>query len=374
LNGRSDVRPAAGAGAAFLVAAALTAAAPAASAQQVTLYGLVDLAVERVSNVGASGDRLYRMPTTTGSLPSRFGFRGSEDLGGGLRAVFVLESGFGSDTGSFTQGGRAFGRQAWVGFSGPWGTAGVGRQYTMLYWSILDADILGTNLYGSGSLDAYVPNARADNAIAWKGTFSAVTLGATYSLGRDTVAGNSPAATNCAGEADIASQCREWSALAKYDGASWGAAAAIDQQRGGPGAFGGLTSATMKDTRVSLNGYVNIGDARIGGGVIRRDNDASATAPRSDLWYLGVLYAATPLLKFDAEAFSLRFKGTPNKAALLAARATYSFSKRTAVYATIGHIDNDGALTQSVSGGAGGSNPLPGRSQSGFGTGLRHSF
>ena len=62
------------------------------------------------------------------------------------------------------------------------------------------------------------------------------------------------------------------------------------------------------------------------------------------------------------------------KASLLAARATYSFSRRTAVYATIGHIGNDGTLALSVSGGAGGSNPLPGRSQSGFGTGLRHSF
>jgi predicted porin len=314
------------------------------------------------------------MPTNTGSLPSRLGFRATENLGDGLGAIAVLESGFGADIGNFTQGVRAFGRQAWVGFTSPWGTLGLGRQYTMLYWSILDADILGTNLYGSGSLDAYIPNARADNAIAWKGTFGGLTVGATYSLGRDTVALSSPAATNCPGEQAGSRECREWSALAKYDQPGWGAALAIDEIRGGPGAFAGLVDASMKDTRVSLNGYVNLADFRIAAGLIRRDNDASATSPRSDLWYLGMLYAATPQLKLDGELFSLRFKGTPNKAALLAARATYSFSKRTAVYATIGRIDNDGALALSVSGGAGGSNPLPGRSQSGFGAGLRHSF
>jgi predicted porin len=358
-----------------LCALAIAVAASHVCGQSVTIYGLIDVAAEHVTHVGASGSGLNRMPSATGSLPSRIGFRGNEDLGDGLSAVFVLEQGFAPDMATFTQGGRAWGRQALVGFTGRWGSLTAGRQYTMLYWSILDADILGTNLYGSGSLDAYVPNARADNAIAYRGSFAGLTLGATYSFGRDGVNAGSPAGTNCPGESGDAKECREWSALAKYDGASWGAAVAVDRIRGGPGAFAALTSSALKDTRISLNGYVNASaDLRLAAGLIRRDNEASARVPRSDLWYVGALYAATPLLKLDAEAFRLDFKGSADKATLVAARATYSLSKRTAIYATLGHIANRGSLATSVSGGAPGSNPAPGAAQSGVAAGLRHSF
>ncbi len=85
----------------------------------------------------------------------------------------------------------------------------------MLFWAVLDPDILGPNAFGSGSLDSYIPNTRADNAIAYKGTFGGLTVGGMYSFGRDVAnAGPSPAGTNCAGEnpADK-SQCREWSAM-----------------------------------------------------------------------------------------------------------------------------------------------------------------
>ena len=357
-----------------VAAAALASATPCACAE-VALYGLIDVAVEHVTNVGASGAGLNRMPSTTGSLPSRVGIRGSEDLGDGLRAIFILEQGFAPDMGTFTQGGRAWGRQALVGFSGGWGALTLGRQYTMLYWSILDADILGTNIYGSGSLDPYVPNSRTDNAIAYRGTFAGLTLGATFSAGRDAVNAGSPAGTNCAGESDERKACREWSALAKYDAARWGAALAIDEIRGGPGAFAGLTSSALTDTRVSVNGYVNLGtDLRLAVGLIRRDNEASARAPRSDLWYVGALYAATPLLKIDGEVFRLDFKDSADQATLAAARATYSFSKRTAMYVTAGRIVNGGSLAISVSAGAPGSNPLPGAAQSGIAAGLRHFF
>jgi predicted porin len=244
----------------------------------------------------------------------------------------------------------------------------------MLFWSVLDADILGTNIYGSGSLDPYIPNARADNAIAYRGTFSGLTVGATYSVGRDGVNAGNPAGTNCAGEGNDGRACREWSLLAKYDGASWGAALAVDEIRGGPGAFAGLASSAAKDTRLSVNAYADLVGLRIGLGLIRRDNDGSARAPRSDLWYAGVLYAATPLLKLDAEAFRLDYKGVPERSTLVAVRAAYSLSKRTAVYATVGHIANDGTQAVSVSAGAPGSAPFPGAAQSGVAAGLRYSY
>ena len=158
----------------------------AAPASGVSLYGLVDAGVEVVSNVGASGS-LTRMPSNTGTLPSRVGMRGSEDLGGGLRGVFTLEMGLAPDQGSSGQGGRLFGRQAHVGLAGPWGSVTAGRQYSMLFWSVLDADVMGPAVYALGSLDSYLPNARADNSLAWRGTFNGLTLGAQYSTGRDTV-------------------------------------------------------------------------------------------------------------------------------------------------------------------------------------------
>ncbi|MDP9928268.1 putative porin [Variovorax paradoxus] len=350
--------------------------ARAASASSVSLYGLIDTGVEYISNVGPGSNRLIRMPSLTGSLPSRWGVRGVEDLGDGLRGVFMLESGFGPDTGTLNQGGRSFGRQAFVGLSGGWGTVTLGRQYTMLFWSLLDADVLGPNVYGSGSLDAYIPNARADNAIVYRGTFGGFTMGASYSLGRDVVnAGPSPAGTNCAGESAADSKaCREWSVLLKYDAARWGTALAVDEIRGGPGAFAGLTSSALKDRRISANGYVKLGEGQLSAGLIRRDNDGSPLTPRSDLWYVGGSYPVLPALTLDAQVFRLAFKNSRNSATLAAIRGTYHLSKRTALYATVGHISNDGNLALSVSSGAAGSNPVAGGSQMGAMLGMRHSF
>lgn len=365
--------------AAACASAALCGAANAqqAPSSSVTLYGTVDAAVEHLTNAGSNGATLTRMPGLTGgSAPSRLGFRGSEDLGGGLRAIFTLEEGFGVDSGALNQGGRAFGRQAFVGISAPWGTLTLGRQYSMLFWSQLDADILGPSMFGSGSLDSYLPNARVDNAIAYRGTFSGVTLGATYSPGRDSVnAGPSPSGTNCAGEsATDTKACRQWSLLAKYDTAQWGAAVAVDEITGGAGAFAGLTSSSLKDRRSTVAGWAKFGDVKVGAGLIERRNEGSAATPRSSLWYLSAAYPVTPQFVVDGEVFKLDYKNSANQATLFALRGTYNLSKRTAVYATAGHIANDGALAMSVSNAAAGGGPVAGGSQTGIGVGIRHSF
>ncbi|WP_454711810.1 porin [Cupriavidus nantongensis] len=344
-------------------------------AQSVTLYGVVDTGVEFVNRIGAAHDNVVRMPNLSGTVPSRWGLRGTEDLGGGLKSLFVLESGFAPDSGGANQGGRLFGRQAFVGLSGQWGQLSFGRQYTMLFWSTLDSDILGPNTFSSGSLDSYLPNARADNTIAYKGKFGGFTVGGTYSFGRDTVnAGPSPSGTNCPGENPADSRtCREWSAMLRYETANWSANVAYDSQRGGPGAFGGLTSAGLRDDRLTVNGYAMLGDAKLGAGWIRRDNRASVT-PRSDLFFVGGSYAITPAISVDAEAFHLRFHGSSNKAWLFAARANYAFSKRTTAYGTVGYIDNRGALNYSVSSAAPGANPASGGNQTGVMLGVKTVF
>lgn len=351
-------------------------AAPAdALRSSLTLYGLIDTGVEYITHVGPANSSLTRMPSLTASSPSRWGLRGSEDLGGGLRALFVLESGFAPDTGALNQGGRMFGRQSLVGLSGPWGTLSFGRQYTMYFWSLTGADVLGPNSYGLAALDSYIPNARADNSVAYQGRFGNFTLGGTYSLGRDTVnAGPSPAGTNCAGElAGDSKACREFSGMVKYDSRAWGAAIAMDRLYGGSGAFGGLTSSSLTDTRTSVNGYINLASVKIAGGLIHRQNDGSIT-PRSDIWYLGAVYPLNEKWTADAQASKLSYKSSSNDATLLVARATYSLSKRTAAYVMVGHIKNGGSLALTVSSGSVGSNPVAGRSQSAVMVGLRHSF
>ena len=259
----------------------------------------------------------------------------------------------------------------------------LGRQYTMTFWSGLSADILGGGIYGTGSLDSYLPNARADNAISWRGTFSGLTLGTTYSLGRDVAnAGPSPAGTNCPGEsATDGKACREWSLMAKYDTAGWGVALANDRLQGrsvgaAPDAvFGGLDSSAKSDNRLTLNGWVKFGDTKIGGGLIRRSNDGDAIKPNSALWHVGVSHPITPLLIVDAQVVTLRYRGvTDFNSTLLAVRGSYLLSKRTAVFAQVGHISNDGKAAASVSGGAPGSNPVAGGSQSAINAGIRHSF
>src|SRR4249920_604342 len=114
----------------LFLATLLALAGTAAQAQSVTVYGLLDSGIEYLDKVGATSKSLTRMPGLSGSVPSRLGFRGSEDLGGGLKADFTLEMGLGVDSGTFNQGGRGFGRQAWIGLSGPWGAVQLGRQYT----------------------------------------------------------------------------------------------------------------------------------------------------------------------------------------------------------------------------------------------------
>ncbi|MFG6487305.1 porin [Roseateles sp. BYS78W] len=360
------------------VLAAALAATGAHAQSNVTIYGILDASVEALNGVGANGDSIKRMPGLTGGIsPSRIGLRGNEDLGDGLKAVFTLEQGFGVDTGTLNQGGRAWGRQAFVGLQGSWGMVSLGRQYSMLFWSQLEADILGPAMFGSGSLDSYLPNSRVDNSIAYKGTFNGLTVGATYSFGRDatSVATATPSATNCPGESSDAKACRQWSVLAKYDTATWGVSAAVDELRGGSSAtFAGLTNSSLTDRRATVAGWARFGDVKLGAGVIDRRNEGSATTPKSQLWYLGASYPVTQAFTLDGEVFKLDYKGSANQATLFAVRGVYTLSKRTAVYATAGRIDNSGTLALGVSNGAAGNGPAAGGGQTGLALGVRHSF
>jgi len=373
-----------------LSAAASTFISAMACAQtNVAMYGLLDTGIEYVSNADAAGHNLVRLPGVSGELPSRLGFRGEESLGRGVKAVFALETGFNVRRGDLGQGGRMFGRQSWIGLDGPWGTVSFGRQYNMAYWVLADAEMLGPDIHGIGALDNYLPNARSDNTVAYKGKFGRWTVGATYSFGRDGAGtGNSPGQGTCAGEgaATQSVQCREWSAMLKYDAPRFGVATAYSRQHGGTNAaanfFDGvapqpLASGDDYDARMQANGYLRFGRLKLGAGWIGRSvRTASPTMPdvRSHLVYTGAQYFITDALMLDGEALHIRAKQHDTSATLATARLTYFLSKRTAVYIKGGHLWNGARSRFSVSAGGGGTTPAAGASQVGLMAGLRHAF
>jgi predicted porin len=170
----------------LLALAALGTFAGAAHAQSsVTLYGIIDAGF--VYNNNAAGQKLYG--TSAGNLQGdRWGLRGTEDLGGGLKALFVLENGFNVFTGRLNQGGDEFGRQAYVGLSSQFGTVTLGRQYDSVvdYTGALEVGSQWGTFYGAhpGDLDNMNNSNRVNNGVKYtSANYSGITFGGLYSLG-----------------------------------------------------------------------------------------------------------------------------------------------------------------------------------------------
>ena len=135
-----------------------------------------------------------------GLMGSRLGFRGEEDLGSGLKAVFVLEQGFNIDTGKSTAmsgdddrangGSQTFTRQAYVGLKGNFGQVALGRQYAPGYFTgeydaVLNAYVSPMSLLSNFTKLTITPNsaARWNNSVTYNGTFQSVSLAGIYSAG-----------------------------------------------------------------------------------------------------------------------------------------------------------------------------------------------
>ncbi|WP_298233354.1 porin [uncultured Azohydromonas sp.] len=226
----------------------------------VTVYGLVDVGVE-YSNSGKGG--LVR-EISGGSLGSRVGFRGTEDLGGGLSANFRLEQGFTADNGVLAQGGRIFGREASVGLSSKaYGTVLAGRLPTPYYQALNGVDAF--SWVGSGGMlsatrstatsQQLLPlatSARTDNAIGYTapafGGLELKVLGA-FGEGSTTIG-------------------RHYSAAARYRQGPVDAIAAYARQDGA-GASGDITAFVV-------GGSYNLGPVRIYAGHTREKNECSS--------------------------------------------------------------------------------------------------
>jgi predicted porin len=180
----------------LLALAVLGAFANVASAQtSVSIYGIVDAGIN--FDNGKANGRQWSLASGQQST-SRIGFRGTEALGGGLSASFTLENGFNTDTGTLGNEGRLFGRQAWVGLDGGFGSVKLGRQYSTIYNALNAIDPFGVNqagdfqrvyAYGLGKID---PIARSDNTITYSSpNFSGFSASVGYKFGETAGAFNS---------------------------------------------------------------------------------------------------------------------------------------------------------------------------------------
>jgi len=157
----------------LLALAVLASFAGVASAQtSVTAYGVLDMALQHEDNGAASNAATTALDSGIQS-GSRLGFKGTEDLGGGLNAHFVLEMGVNADTGISAQG-RVFGRQAFVGLGGGFGTVNLGRQYAPIFLATdavdpFDAGIIsghaGFGTSSSGILGLFGTPFRTNNTV-----------------------------------------------------------------------------------------------------------------------------------------------------------------------------------------------------------------
>lgn len=357
-------------------------------AQSVTLYGIIDTGIEYVNHANSAGNSVVREPINTGTVPSRWGLTGKEALGGDWRAIFTLESGFDVGTGLSKQGGRLFGRQAFVGIDGPYGTLTLGRQYSMLLQELTLFSIVGSNIYGMGSLDQWLPNSRSDNTIAYRKDIGQLSAGATYSFGRDnspTGSSNTPGEGTCAGSVPgNAAACREWSAMLSYVGDPVGVGIAYDSQNGGTGStvnlFNGVaplpfTSSSNRNSRLLADAYFKSGALKITAIWLHRHVEPQTSTMAgitSDQVALEALYQFTAALSVEGLIQRIVNSQQDTRASMEMLNVTYLLSKRTALYANWAFLQNSAKAAYSVS--LGGGTPGKGMNQMGAMVGIRHNF
>ncbi|NUZ09112.1 porin [Piscinibacter koreensis] len=312
-----------------------------ASAQSsVTLYGTVDLSGRYVKNEGSA--RRFSLGSD-GLNSSQLGFRGVEDLGGGLKASFVLLAGVNADSG--TTNGKFFNRRSTVSLSSNAGEIRLGRDYTPTFWNMTLFDAFGTVGLGSSLNTAQRhPGTRQDNTI---GYFLPTNLGGLYG---QFMAGSSEGGTSgdraarylggrvgfAAGPFDVAVAA----AQIRYRGAAFNGWTA-----GAPG--GAIANDDQKSVNVGASW--NFGFAKLMGYVDyeRLDN---ATDDRE---LRGSISAVIPFGQNEVhvgyDRSRLRRDGASNSTAQqLKASYVYNLSKRTAVYGTVSYLDNNSNAAMSI--------------------------
>jgi len=331
----------------------------------VTLYGIVDQSIRYTTNANAANDGSVQM--ANGAITnSRWGLRGTEDLGGGLKAIFRLENGFEPQTGQMDSG-RLFGRYAYVGLSGGFGTLDLGRQTTEGFNLFGDLDPLTVGNYTANMWPYFLTQGYASNVVSYSNQVGGLTVGASYGFG---------------GVPGSLGENSYWGVRSEYSNGSVTLGAVYQQTRdthnnsqqmwGAAGRYA-IGSASL------FLGYLGGHDAT---GQIDQDylNAPSRTVtygsfvdnPRKDtIGYTGLAYqfgtavTVTGAFYYDSIRDVNGISGNSGKRYTGVVEAEYALSKATQIYGTVDY--------NHVSGGA--DTELPGSgNQTGVAVGLRHIF
>lgn len=349
----------------ILLAGAALAPCLAAQAQtQVTVFGVLDLGVSRLSASGADGQTLVN---GDGNTSSRIGFRGTEDLGGGLKVNFWIESAINVDNGTSgatstnnkdsVSGGLTWGRRSTVSLQGGWGELRLGRDYVPSFSNLTTAmHPFGTNGIGSSGLLFYPVNTG--------GTTVRTSVRASNSIGYQLPAN----AANLYGAVMVASGEQAGGSATSKDGdhrglrlgwrsGGWNMAAATGKTRYATGDY--------TQSNVGLN--YKLGAVKLM--ALWGQNKVGVTRTRALM--LGTQWEVSAQGEVRLAYTTLKASRVASDATHLALGYVHDLSKRTTLYASVAQIDNQGAGTRFN---VGLSPTSPGGKSSGLDLGLRHSF
>jgi len=333
--------------------AVMAAAAASASAQSsVTLFGVVDVGARYTDNGGQSVSSL----STNGLSSSRWGLRGSEDLGDGLRAAFWLEAGIRPDTGTPADTTRTFDRRSTASLSWGFGELRLGRDKVPTYTAVEDFDAFGDN--GVAAIGHFFEKLgtnvdtqkRADNMISYflPGGFGGLYGNASVAAGEGT-----------AGKKYVGGR------IGYRDGPFDVTVAYSETQVTPLAGFGGDDKYNV----LAVGGKWDFGFASVLGQYVEN----KYASRQADIYNVGVIVPfGVSFVRASYSAIDGKGPGfDPNNAKQYSLGYVYNLSKRTGLYATFAMIDNDGAARYVVDGNP----PLPaGKKSTGYEAGIRHIF
>ncbi|PMS14394.1 porin [Trinickia dabaoshanensis] len=379
-----------------LVVAAVSASfAVAAHAQSsVTLYGVIDAGITYTSNAGGKSNW---QQTSGGIDQTRFGLRGSEDLGNGLKAIFNLESGFNLNNGRYANSGSEFNRQSYVGLSSNYGTVTLGKQYDA------EQDFLaplsatgswgGTSFAHFANLDNLNSNygTSVNNSIKFTSTnYAGFTFGGTYGFSNQAgaFANNREysigAAYQYQGLRVGAAYAQQNNPLAGNSGASDGSA--LGAFAGG--FVGGLTNGAVtsignfRQRTYGVGANYAFGPAQVGAvwTQARLDNGQIPLSIHQNNYEINAKYNLTPALglgvayTFTDQNESIFGAEASQRYHQVGVQADYALSKRTDVYAQVAyqHANGTGGVAAIYNGTFSGVSTSD--NQTAATVGLRHRF
>lgn len=363
-----------------VIGAATLACTSAMAQSSVTLYGVLDV-FGGYQNAKIDGKSTsLAVLGNNGELTSRWGLRGSEDLGGGYRATFDLENGFDPGTGKVQNSYRLFDRQAWVGLGGGFGEVRFGRQNTPMFAWSGNMDAFSAATYASGYNNFANWLARVDNDISYQSPkFYGTQAELHYSVGGQpgTLAGN---AVYQAGVQT--SQGPVYFALAYLNAANATASVRVQEIMAGGNidyGHGRIYLAYFRANDVISSSTGNALSNPAG----KYDPTVGPVGNTAGDWHstysLSADYRFSPFLSVGAGyAYIKDSSSLGNDAGQWGAIINYDLSKATRVYGTVSQLKNYGTAQYKMAGASitTGSflTPSPGQMETGVQIGIRHLF